>query len=451
VHAECYAPNAGAEIVLGEKKTLVNNFERISFNVGPTLLKWMGDADPETYDRIVAADREALSTTGYGNAIAQAYHHTILPLSSPRDARTEILWGKADFRCRFGRDPAGMWLPETACNDTVLGLLIDEGIGFTILAPAQASRIREIGDETWTDVSDGSIETRRPYRYSHPDGSGRSLIFFFYDADIARAVAFERGASSSEALLDLFVDKTAEQAVVHTATDGETYGHHHKFSELALAYALFDDAPTRGIETTSYEAWLASAEVDHEVEIAGGEGSSWSCAHGVGRWSRDCGCSTGGEPGWNQQWRAPLRAALEIAKNAADRTFASQGHVLLRDPWAAREDYVNVVIGAQPFDEFVAGHAIDSVHSDAARAAALLELQRNAMAMFTSCGWFFNDVGGIETVQILRYAARVFDLLEQLDGMRPVSEFMSALKQAQSNDPDIGTGADVFERAYAAR
>ncbi|MEA2486514.1 MAG: hypothetical protein QOF16_168 [Actinomycetota bacterium] len=451
VHAECYAPNARAEITIDEKKTFVNNFERISYNVGPTLLGWMKNADPQTYDRIVEADRRSLSSSGFGNALAQAFHHTILPLSSPRDARTEILWGKADFRHRFGREPMGMWLPETACNDTVLGLLIDEEIRFTILAPSQASRWRAIGEETWTEASEGSIETRRPYRYLHPDGSGKSLILFFYDADIARAVAFERGASSADAFLELFEAKGVEQGVVHTATDGETYGHHHKFSELALAHALFETAPERSIETTSYEGWLASADVDHEVDIVGGEGSSWSCAHGVGRWSRDCGCSTGGEPGWNQQWRAPLRAALEIAKSAADRTFASQGHALLHDPWAARDDYVSVVIGARPLDEFLATHAIGGDPSDATRAEALLELQRNAMAMFTSCGWFFNDIGGIETVQILRYAARVFDLLQQLDGMQPMPEFLSALKQAQSNDPDIGTGADVFEQIVAAR
>ncbi|MFN2595218.1 MAG: DUF3536 domain-containing protein, partial [Actinomycetota bacterium] len=448
VHAESYAPNACAEIIVDGQEKVVNNFERISYNVGPTLLKWMEDTDPETYRLIVGADGKVRSSTGYGNALAQAFHHTILPLSPARDARTEIRWGKADFRHRFGRDPVGMWLPETACNDTVLGLLIEEGISFTILAPGQAGYWRKVGDDHWVDAVEEPIETRIPYRYFHPDGSGGSITLFFYDADIARAVAFEQGASSAENFLDLFVDKVADAGVVHTATDGETYGHHHKFSELALAYALFDDAPARGIETTSYEGWLASSEPSYEIQIAPGEGSSWSCAHGVGRWSRDCGCSTGGEPGWNQSWRAPLRAALEIVKSAADRTFVSQAHALLRDPWAARDEYVDVVIGAEDLDSFLGRH-LTTEATDRSRAALLLELQRNAMAMFTSCAWFFNDVGGIETVQILRYAARVFDLLDQVDGMQPLQPFLETLGRAHSNDPDIGTGADVYEKIVA--
>ncbi|MDQ3878578.1 MAG: DUF3536 domain-containing protein [Actinomycetota bacterium] len=450
VHAESYQPNTAAQITVDDRQETVNNFERISYDVGPTLLKWMQEADRQTYELIVGADHKVRFETGHGNALAQAYHHTILPLSSARDARTEIRWGKADFRHRFGRDAVGMWLPETACNDATLGLLIEEGIRFTILAPSQASYWRRIGDDHWNDVTEQPIETRVPYRYSHPDGSAGSLVLFFYDADVARAVAFEQGASSAENFLDLFEAKVTQEGVVHTATDGETYGHHHKFSELALAYALFEDAPGRGIETTNYETWLASTEPEYEVQIVPGEGSSWSCAHGVGRWSRDCGCSTGGEPDWNQSWRAPLRAALDIVKNDADRTFVSQAHALFRDPWAARDDYVSVVVGAEDLDAFLTRH-LTGAPSDRSRAAMVLELQRNAMAMFTSCAWFFNDVGGIETVQILRYAARVFDLLEQLDGMRPLQPFLDTLKRARSNDPDIGTATDVFEGIVAAR
>lgn len=451
VHAESYAPNARAEITVDGVKETVNNFERISYDVGPTLLKWMEDADRETYDLIVGADGTARAATGHGNAMAQAYHHTILPLSPARDARTEIRWGKADFRHRFGREPVGMWLPETACNDKVLGLLIEEGIAFTILAPGQASYWRRIGDRHWNDVAEHPLETRIPYRYAHPDGRDGSLTLFFYDAEIAQAVAFAEGASSAETFFELFHKKVADDGVVHTATDGETYGHHHKFSELALAHALFHEAGSHEIETTNYEAWLASGEPEYEVQIAPGEGSSWSCAHGVGRWSRDCGCSTGGEEGWNQSWRAPLRAALEIVKSAADRTFVSQAHALLKDPWAARDDYVDVVVGAEELGSFLERHALTSDKSELSRAATLLELQRNAMAMFTSCAWFFNDVGGIETVQILRYAGRVFDLLQQVDGMQPLDAFLATLKRARSNDPDIGTGADVYDRIVSAR
>ncbi|MGH2817157.1 MAG: DUF3536 domain-containing protein [Actinomycetota bacterium] len=433
VHAECYRPTAFSTIPTEPGDRVVNNFERLSFNVGPTLLAWMEKADPQTYGRIIEADRLSLHRLGHGNAMAQAFHHTILPLSTLRDVRTQVRWGLADFRYRFGRDPEGMWLPETAASDNVLGVLIEEGLRFTILAPGQAR---------------GAVDTRTPHRYLHRDGSGRSLALFFYDGDIARSIAFERAGSSAEGFIRLFESRLGErQHLIHAATDGETYGHHHIFTDLGLAYALFIEAERRGIEVTNYSAYLDGHPPQDDVRIRGGEGSSWSCAHGVGRWTRDCGCSTGGDPGWNQSWRGPLRAALDIVRDAADNVFQRMGAALFKNPWEARDHYVDVVIGRTEWDELIAREASGPL-DDAARktAQALLQLQESSMSMFTSCGWFFNDIGGIETIQILRYAARTLDLMESLDQPTPEKAMLEQLEQAKSNDPELGTGADVYRQ-----
>ena len=442
VHAEAYRANAFVKVPTPEGEIVANNFERMSFNVGPTLLKWMEEADPETYAAILQADRESAQRLGYGNALAQAFHHTILPLSPIRDVRTQVRWGIADFRHRFGREPEGMWLPETAMNEDVLEVLIEEGIGFTILAPNQAA--------VWTDDEHvwhaPPVDTRAPYRWNHRDRSGRSLTIFFYDGELSRQIAFAGAASDAEAFLHLFVERLQEDhQLVHAATDGETYGHHKKFTDLGLGYALFVEAEKRSLEVTNYAAHLAADPPVREVIVIGGEGSSWSCAHGVGRWARDCGCSTGGEPGWNQRWRAPLRAALDVVRDAADEAYDRLGSELLGDPWAARDEYVQVVIGAVTVDDFVTKRAARPLDDEARdQARKLLRLQEMAMSMYTSCGWFFNDIGGIETVQVLAYARATMELLSELGQPTPQQTFLDLLAAAESNDPDIGTGADVY-------
>jgi alpha-amylase/alpha-mannosidase (GH57 family) len=445
VHAESYRPNSLANIITPTGERTVSNYERMSFDIGPTLFSWLEKVHPKTYGRILHADRSSRVRLGHGNALAQAFHHTILPLSAPHDVRTEVRWGLADFRYRFGREAEGLWLPETAASRAVLDILVDEGVTFTILAPWQAARVKDSGHQ-WTDVSRHGIDTRRAYRYRHTDASGRSLALFFYDADIARAIAFERATSSAERLMDLFASRAEDGAVVHAATDGETYGHHHIFGDIGLAYALYVESARRGIEPINYATHLERRPPEHEVEIVAGEGTSWSCAHGVGRWKGDCGCHTGGEPGWDQKWRAPLRSALEVVKRAADDAFERAGSPLLADPWAARDAYVDVVIGARTHDDLIVEHATGPLDDSGVRSAArLLELQRNAMAMFTSCAWFFSDVSGIETVQILRYAARALDLLEEAGRPAPRREFLAELERAKSNRPDAGTAADIFE------
>jgi alpha-amylase/alpha-mannosidase (GH57 family) len=436
VHAESYEPNTRVDI---GGRGVVNNFEKLSFNVGPTLLEWMKDADPETYSRIVGAD--------HGNAIAQAYHHTILPLSPVRDIRTQVRWGLRDFRHRFGRRSRGIWLPETAADDRTVDVLIEEGVEFTILAPGQARWWRE-PDGGWVDLADEPLDTTVPYRCEHSDGSGRYVTLFFYDGGISHAIAFDGAARSAEGLIDLFEARSSDGCrLVHSATDGETFGHHHKFGDIGLAYALHVEAPGRGLKVVSYADVLEDCPAERWVRLPAG-GTSWSCAHGVGRWKEDCGCSTGGEPGWSQKWRGPLRRALEVVRQAADEAYERAGREVFTHPWGARDRYVDVVCGAADPGEFVAKESLPGAAT--AQAGTLLELQRNALSMFTSCGWFFNDLAGIETVQVLLYAARTMDLLVELGAPSPEERFLSILAEAQSNDPSEGSGAEIFERAVDA-
>jgi alpha-amylase/alpha-mannosidase (GH57 family) len=438
VYAESYAPNAAA-----------GNYAKISFNFGPTLLSWLERAHPDTYQHVLAADKEsAAQRAGHGNAIAQAYGHAILPLCNERDRLTQVVWGIADFRFRFGREPEALWLPETAANDATLALLIDQGLRYVILAPEQAKRVRA-GDQ-WLDVSDGKVDTTKTYSFEHPDGSGRSIAVFFYDGLLARAIAFEKALTSSRGLVDRFIEVAQRGELINVATDGETFGHHFKFGDLCLAHALGVEAKEAGFWITNYGEYLdrhppvASVEIDNGLH---GEGSSWSCTHGVARWTRDCGCHTGGEAGWNQAWRDPLRVALNYLRDDAALKFENRGGELLRDPWAARNDYVSVLLDERTRADFLARHAVRAL-SDAeqTRAFSLLEMQRSALLMFTSCGWFFSDLAGIETILIMRYAARGLDLQNQLGFDAPRKQFLDLLSNAKSNEPEKGNGAEIFSR-----
>jgi len=482
IHTECYQPNTAARI-LDEtgKERLVNNYVHISFDLGPTLLSWLERSHAETYARIIAADAEsARRNNGHGNAIAQAYNHGILPLSNDRDRRTQVRWGLADFRYRFGREPEAMWLPETACNDDVLGLLIDEGLRFVILAPQQAARVRKsstdippgspAGQPRWggpacPDEADGveardgwqivtrnTVDTSIAYNYFHRDRSGRSIAVFFYDQVLAHAIAFEQALASSASLVERFAQRTTGAgSLVNVATDGESYGHHHKFGELCLAYTLAVDAPARGFAITNYGDYLDRHPPEMEVEISngqGGEGSSWSCTHGVSRWIRDCGCHTGGEPGWNQSWREPLRNALDILRDEAAAFFEATRGELFVDPWAARDEAISLILDEQKSrEEFLHSQAPrDLTREEERRALLFLELQRNTLLMYTSCGWFFNDIAGIEPVQILKYAGRAIDLMDQLGLPPPRRRFLETLSKAKSNRPESGNGADIYRR-----
>ena len=450
IHAECYGPNAFARIGDGDSAQVVNNYANISFNFGPTLLSWLEEKYPRTYQRILQADSDsARKRSGHGNAIAQAYGHAILPLCNERDLLTQVIWGLEDFRYRFRREPESLWLPETACNDLTLNVLIEQGLRYVILAPEQAKRIKQ--SDKWIDVTASTIDTRRPYRYLHSDGSGRSLAVFFYNGPLARAIAFEKLLSSSQILIDRFIQVAQYKPLVHVATDGETYGHHFKFGDLCLAYALEFEAKKAQFTVTNYGEYLDRNIPELEVQIeqgADGDGSSWSCAHGVGRWQENCGCSTGGEPGWNQLWRGPLRRALNFLRDDAIVHFENIGAELFIDPWAARNEYVKVLLNnSVPASALLRRHTRRELSGpDAQLALDLLEVQRNSLLMFTSCGWFFSDLGGIETIQVLRYAARLLDLQHKIGIKNPRKEFLELLALAQSNHPALGNGAEVFLR-----
>ncbi len=480
IHAECYQPNSAVRIVAGGEERIVNNYAHISFDFGPTLLSWLERYHAETYVRIVAADAESAGRhSGHGNAIAQAYNHAILPLCNERDRSTQVRWGLADFRYRFGREPESMWLPETACNDDVLGLVIDEGLRFVILAPQQARRVRcrtgippgspagqprwggpacpdsanSISAEVeWQGVLHDTIDTGVAYSYFHRDGSGRSIAIFFYDQELAQGIAFEQALASSRSLVDRLAQRRVEAAgLINMATDGETYGHHHKFGDLCLAYALEVDAPARGFSLTNYGEYLDQFTPEMEVEINNGqkgEGSSWSCVHGVSRWIRDCGCHTGGEPGWNQAWRGPLRVALDFLRDEAAGYFAATSGELFTDPWAARDDAIGLILEEyKSREEFLHEHAPGELSREQQeRALLFLELQRSALLMYTSCGWFFSDISGIEPLQILKYAGRALDLMNQLGLPSARGQFLEILAEAKSNRPELGSGADIYRR-----
>jgi alpha-amylase/alpha-mannosidase (GH57 family) len=451
ITAECYEPNATARI-LDERdriRQIVNNYASISFNFGPTLLSWLEASAPETYAAVLDADQISRERFGgHGAAIAQAYNHIILPLAKERDKRAQVRWGLRDFEHRFGRKAEGMWLPETAVDVASLEALAAEDVAFTILEPHQAARWRRIGDATWLEAN-GHLDPTQPYLCRLP--SGRSIAIFFYDGPISRAVAFEqllaRGETFAHRLAGAFREHRTHPQIVNIATDGETYGHHHRFGEMALAYAL-QIIEAQGLATlTNYGQHLEQYPPTHEVEIV--ERTSWSCAHGIERWRGDCGCSASGGAGWNQQWRGPLRSALDWLRDEVAAIFEREGARVLRDPWLARDHYIDVILDRSEASvaRFLSRHANDGAH--VTTILQLLEMQRNAMLMYTSCGWFFNDVSGIETVQVLHYAARVIQLAEQLSGAELEPQFLTRIARAGSNVPEKGNARLIYEREVA--
>jgi alpha-amylase/alpha-mannosidase (GH57 family) len=460
---ECYRPNAHARILDGKSKILeiVNNYSSISFNFGPTLLPWLEKHFPSVYQQIVDADKESLRRFGHGNAIAQVYNHIIMPLANDRDKQTEVLWGMADFEKRFHRKPEALWLPETAVNYATLQVLVKYGMRYLILSPFQASRARSFGGRKWTDVSQGRIDTTRPYRCFIKDASGKKLLdqfidIFFYNGNISKEIAFgdllKDGNNFCNRFTQFYQESKQRPQLIHVATDGETYGHHMKFGEMALAYALDKGFPARGFELINYAAFLKRFPPVHEVEIdegPKGEGTSWSCAHGVGRWKENCGCSTGGKPGWNQEWRKPLREALDFLRDELSRAFEREGEKIFQDVWEARNRYIEVILNRSPdgIKDFFDQHGVKSLDGEGRmKGLKLLEIQRHALQMYTSCGWFFNDLAGIETIIILQHASRAIQLAEEWMGAEIEEKFVQHLSQAKSNLPEAGKGDQVYQR-----
>jgi hypothetical protein len=455
ITAECYRPNTAARVIDNEAQIIqiVDNYQRMSFNVGPTLMSWLADKAPDVYHALLEADRASVARFGgHGSAMAQVYNHMIMPLASAADRATQVKWGIADFRHRYGRAPEGMWLSECAVDTASLESLVEEGILFTVLAPHQAKAWRAPGG-AWKDTP---IDPGRAYRCKLP--SGRSIDLFFYDGATSQAVAFERLLADGHQIVARMTSRGpaegADPTLCHIATDGETYGHHHRYGDMALAWALSQvERGWNGTRLTNYAEFRAKVPATYEVQIA--ENTSWSCAHGVERWRSNCGCHTGGKAGWTQKWRAPLRESLDWLREQARSVFDRVGLKLFRDPWAARDKYIEVLLertqGSR--DRFLATYARHELDkAERVRALQLMEMTRHAMLMYTSCGWFFDELSGIETLQCLQYAARVVELIEEVGGGSVETEFVEHLSAARSNLPEAGDGRQVWnQRVVPAR
>jgi len=450
ITAECYAPNLVSRILDGNEQIaeLVNNYEKMSFNFGPTLLSWLEKHRNDVYQNILEADRRSFAArNGYGNAIAQCYNHAIMPLGSERDKLTQVRWGIADFRHRFGREPLGMWLPETAADLATLRVLADHGIKFTILAPTQAQAIRTEDDE-WQDVSGGRIDPTRAYRCQL--GNEKYIDLFFYDGPVSRDISFEGLLKSGDRFADrLMLGFNAQRdhvELMHIATDGETFGHHSRFGEMALAYAIRKIEREGLARITNYAEYLALNPPEYEVNIW--ENTSWSCAHGIERWRSDCGCNSGNTH-FVQRWRAPLRRALNVLQSKLDSIFEQIAPSLLRDPWLAFDSYIEVTLDRSPETcrAFLENHSLRALsESEKVTVWRLMEMQRHAALMYTSCGWFFDDISNIETVKIIEYAARAIQLAEDVAGVELETGFIANLSLAPGNRPYLPDGAAVYKK-----
>jgi len=450
--AECYATNGAARIVNNKNQItrIVNNYARISFNVGPTLLSWIKENAPRTYRMILDGERRSRKNfKGHSSAMAQVYNHVIMPLANRRDKITQIRWGIADYQSHYGIPPEGMWLAETAADTESLELLAQHGIKFTVLAPHQCKRIRSLknGDD-WTNTPNASVVTTHPYLIRFE--SGVSMAIFFYDGPTSRAIAFEGLLNSGDNLagrLKAAFPEGTQPQLEHVATDGESYGHHHKHGEMALAYALRLLEQDKVVKLTNYGSFLAQFPPEYECQIV--DNTSWSCVHGVERWRSNCGCN-GGHAGWNQAWRAPLRKALDDLRDALIPLVEREGAWLFKDVWMARDAYIEVVLDRTPetVDHFLREHQSHRLNErERVRALELMEMQRHAQLMYTSCGWFFDDLSGIETVQIIAYAARVLQLAQMLFGAQAAgleTTFLEDMILARSNDPKAGDGARIY-------
>jgi alpha-amylase/alpha-mannosidase (GH57 family) len=452
VCSECYAPNSLSRILDDQDRVveLVNNYAHISFNFGPTLLSWMEEKAPKVYSAIQHADQLSQERfSGHGSAIAQAYNHAILPLANRRDKITQVKWGIRDFEHRFQRKPEGMWLPETAVNVETLEVLAENGILFTILAPRQAGRVRRKNGRKWIDVSGDRIDPSRAYSVQLP--SRRTISVFFYDGPISQAVAFEGllndGQRFADRLLSGFSDARTWPQLVHIATDGESYGHHHHYGEMALTYALHHIEAHGLAELTNYGEFLEKFPPDHFVEIV--DNTSWSCVHGIERWRSNCGCNSGGHGNWTQEWRGPLRAALDWLRDNLATVYEAKATELLKDPWKARDDYIRVILDRSneslaSFFGVHSSHTLDA--AEQVRALRLLEMQRQLVLMYTSCGWFFDELSGLETVQVIHYAARAVGLAPESNRSEIESGLIERLRNAKSNLAEHGDGALIYEK-----
>lgn len=450
IAAECYAPNADARILDhdGLITEIVSTYGRISFSTGPTLLSWMERRRPDIYESILAADRDGQERFGgHGPAIAQGYNHLILPLAGTRDKRTQVVWGVRDFASRFGRRPEGMWLPETAVDLETLDIMAGEGIRFTILAPHQAYRVRSRDGGEWEEVDGGSLDTTVPYHCSLP--SGRSIALFFYDGAISHEIAFgdllTDGQRFAERLVNAVSPDLPGPRLAHVATDGETYGHHRRFTEMALAYCLRTIERVGRANLTVYGEYLERFPPTREVEIR--ENTSWSCIHGIERWRSGCSCGTGKYPDGTHEWRVGLYEATVRLRERLGEIYLRRIASLVRYPWEMRDDYISLIRDRSDAntEQFLARHGAASLPpEETAVLLQLLEMERQAMLMATSCGWFFDDISELGSVQVMRHAARAMHLAREIAGVDLEEEYVGPLRNAPSNSETFTNGAEVY-------
>ncbi len=451
INAECYARN-GASRILDEEgriEAIMNNYAWMSFNMGPTLLAWMENEAPESYEAILRADKESQELfSGHGSALAQAFNHLIMPLANERDQETQVIWGIEDFKSRFDRFPEGMWLGETAVNTTTLEILAKHGIKFTILSPYQAKRFRKKGEKDWKDGTGAKIDPRRPYEMNLP--SGNKINLFFYDGPASQAVAFEgllnNGERFAHKLRTQFRDDD-EMQLVHIATDGESYGHHHHLGEMALSYCLNNLEQSEEVNLTIYGEYLERFPPEYEAEIL--ENTSWSCYHGVERWRSNCGCNTGGNEDWDQKWRKPLREAFDEVREKLMRLYEKEMQEFTEHPWEIRDKYIRVILNRK--EENVNGFFNDNFNMELSeeqkkKLLKLLEMQYHSMLMYTSCGWFFDEVTGIESMQDIFYATRAVQLAQEISQQDYESDFARSLKKIPSNLPEYETVFPAYEK-----
>lgn len=450
ITAECYRRNTAARILDsdGNIQKIYNNYSRMSFNIGPTLMSWLKENACKCYSDILDADKAGMERfSGHGPALAQVYSHLIMPLANRRDKVTQVKWGIADFKSHFGRMPEGMWLAETAVDTETLEVLAENGIRFTILAPNQASEVRPMeGGDGWRDVKWGKVDPAMAYRCNLP--SGKSINLFFYDGAVSHDIAFGGLLHDGNAYARRLIEARPEDSaatLLHVATDGESYGHHHRFGDMALSCCLEVIESRRDVELTIYGEFLEKYPPAYEVRIV--ENSAWSCAHGVERWRSDCGCS-GGTPGYHQRWRAPLRDALDWLRDKLAVLFEHEGKKYFNAPWEARDEYISVILdrSRESVDLWLSSHASHELTGEEkTKALKLLESQRAAILMYTSCGWFFDEISGLEATQILRYAMRATNLIRDLTGLDFEIEFLNLLEKAPSNVPELKNGRRIYE------
>lgn len=444
VTAECYRAMTAVALTPGEDSS-VELFEPLpasSFDVGPTLHHWLA-TNALDVDRSFCDQVRHRAPSPEAAAFAAPLAHVILPLAREQDRALLIDWGIADYRQRFGRAPTGFWLPETAVDLATLEAIARAGIRYTVLMPQQAARVRPL-DGTWREVDAASLDTTRAYLVRLSEG--RSITVLFGHADLSQRVAFGDLLANGSRLADTMMDRLGgrDDGAVVLVADGETYGHHHRFGELGLAWALRRLERHYHVETSPGE-WLAAVEPRDEVELAAV--SSWSCAHGVERWRSDCGCTTGSQPGWNQAWRAPLREALDWLSATLAPAVDERLGAYVDSPEATVRDYGAVLATSMDRDDFIRAHAARELRDEeVARVLSACEIRRLLLYSFTSCAWFFADASDIETAIVLRYAALAMDLAERAFGLSLAAPFAERLAPMRSNRPGL-TSATIWAEA----